>query len=762
MSNTARELDLAIEGMTCASCVAHVERALAKVDGVEAVSVNLATERAHLRLSPQVTPATLIQKVERAGYGAHLVENADQPETSAKRERERIVLARQFKWSLIATLPVFILEMGSHIIPAFHHWLMANLGVWNWIIQAILTTVVMFGPGRIFYLKGLPALARLAPDMNSLVALGSLSAWAYSLVATFAPELLPNGTVNVYYEAAAVIVTLILLGRLMEANARGRTSDAIAQLVKLQPQTATRLHDGQTEIVDIAAIQPNDLLLVRPGERIPLDGEIIEGNSFVDESMMTGEPIPVSKTPGAEVIGGTINTNGSLTYKVTKTGKDTMLARIIELVEAAQGEKLPIQALVDQVTRWFVPVVILIALITFGIWLVFGPDPALSFALVNAVAVLIIACPCAMGLATPTSIMVGTGRAATMGLLFRRGSALQSLAEIKTIAFDKTGTLTLGKPQLTDFEIVAGFDRSQLLSLAVAAEQHSEHPIAQALIDAAREANASPGTLESFEAIPGYGLRAQVSGQTVLIGADRLFKQQGIELSIFANAATTLASEGKTPIYMAVNNKIAAIMALADTIKPSTLPALNALHNLGFKIAMITGDNQRTANAIAKKLGIDEVIAEVLPDQKVAALKKLREQHGTIAYVGDGINDAPALAEADLGLAIGTGTDIAIESADLVLVSGDLQGVPKSIALARATMRNIKQNLFWAFAYNAALIPLAAGIAYPFFGILLSPMLAAGAMALSSVFVVTNALRLRRWQDTSLRHQQDIKEATHE
>ncbi len=759
MSNTAHELDLAIEGMTCASCVAHVERALAKVDGVQAVSVNLATERAHLRLSQPVASTTLIQKVERAGYSARLVENVDQPETSAKREHERIALTQQFKWSLIATLPVFILEMGSHIIPALHHWLMANLGIWNWIIQAILTTVVMFGPGRIFYLKGLPALARLTPDMNSLVALGSLSAWAYSLVATFTPELLPEGTVNVYYEAAAVIVTLILLGRLMEANARGRTSDAIAQLVKLQPQTATRLLNGQTEIIDIAAIQPNDLLLVRPGERIPLDGEIVEGSSFVDESMMTGEPIPVSKAAGAEVIGGTINTNGSLTYKVTKTGKDTMLARIIELVEAAQGEKLPIQALVDQVTRWFVPVVIVIALITFGVWLVFGPEPALSFALVNAVAVLIIACPCAMGLATPTSIMVGTGRAATMGLLFRRGSALQSLAEIKTIAFDKTGTLTLGKPQLTDFEVAVGFDKNILLSLAVTAEQHSEHPIAQALIDAATAANVTSGTLETFEAIPGYGLRAQVSGQTVLIGADRLFKQQNIELSIFTNTATTLASEGKTPIYMAVDNKIAAVMALADTIKPSTLPALNALHSLGFKIAMITGDNQRTANAIAKKLGIDEVIAEVLPDQKVAALKKLREQHGVIAYVGDGINDAPALAEADLGLAIGTGTDIAIESADLVLVSGDLQGVPKSIALARATMRNIKQNLFWAFAYNAALIPLAAGIAYPFFGVLLSPMLAAGAMALSSVFVVTNALRLRRWQDTSLRHQQDVKEA---
>lgn len=746
MTTATNELDLAIEGMTCASCVSHVERALAKVEGVQAVSVNLATERAHLQLSQPVATATLIQKVERAGYGAHLVEAKTQQNTSARHEQERLALAQQFTWSLIATLPVFVLEMGAHLIPAFHHWLMANLGHWNWIIQALLTTLVMFGPGRVFYLKGLPALARLAPDMNSLVALGSLAAWTYSLVATFIPELLPQGTVNVYYEAAAVIVTLILLGRLMEANARGRTSDAIAQLVKLQPQTATRLRDGQTETIEIARILPGDLLLVRPGERIPLDGDIVDGSSFVDESMMTGEPIPVSKSAGAELIGGTLNTHGSLTYKVSRIGKDTMLARIIDLVEAAQGGKLPIQALVDQITHWFVPAVILVALITFGAWLVFGPEPALSFALVNAVAVLIIACPCAMGLATPTSIMVGTGRAATMGLLFRRGSALQSLAEVKTIAFDKTGTLTEGKPQLTDFEVAPGFDKHTLLAQAVAAEQHSEHPIAQALIDAAQQAGVSAGELESFEAIPGYGLRAQVSGQTLFIGADRLFHQRGIDLHIFSGTAAQLASEGKTPIYIAVDNLIAAVMALADTVKPGTLPALQALHQLGFKIAMVTGDNQRTANAIAKNLGIDVVVAEVLPEQKVATIKQLREQHGAIAYVGDGINDAPALAEADLGLAIGTGTDIAIESADLVLVSGDLQGVPKSIALARATMRNIKQNLFWAFAYNVALIPLAAGIAYPFSGVLLSPMLAAGAMALSSVFVVTNALRLRRWQ----------------
>jgi Cu+-exporting ATPase len=541
-------------------------------------------------------------------------------------------------------------------------------------------------------------------------------------------------------------VTLILLGRLMEANARGRTSDAIAHLVRLQPRNATRVQDGTQETVDIESLQPNDQVLVRPGERIPLDGEIIKGNSFLDESMMTGEAIPVGKSPGDTVIGGTLNTNGSFTYRVTRTGKDTLLAQIIDLVETAQGSRLPIQALVDQITRWFVPAVMLIAALTFLVWLIFGPEPTLGFALVNAVAVLIIACPCAMGLATPTSIMVATGSAAGSGLLFRRGSALQTLAGVKTIAFDKTGTLTLGQPILTDFIVAPGFDKNAVLALAAAAEQHSEHPIANALMEAATAAKIAPGTLESFEAIPGYGLKATVSGNEIYIGADRLFEKNGIALETFHTTSQQLAGDGKTPIYVSINNQIAAIMALSDMLKPGTVAAINSLHALGFNVAMITGDNQRTAAVIAKKTGIDVVIAEVLPNQKVAAVKELRKQHGAIAYVGDGINDAPALAEADVGLAIGSGTDIAIESADVILVSGDLLGVPKSISLARATMRNIKQNLFWAFAYNAALIPLAAGLAYPAFEILLSPMLAAGAMALSSVFVVTNSLRLRRWQ----------------
>lgn len=746
MNRPPQDYELTIQGMHCASCVGRVERALAAVDGVTEVSVNLATARAHLTTSPSVTASLLIDTVKQAGYSATVAQRGDTQQLAHQHEEEYHQLGQQLRWAAVATLPVFIMEMGGHLIPALHHWLMATLGPWNWIIQALLTTLVMFGPGRGFYVTGIPALLRGAPDMNSLVAVGSLAAWGYSLVATFFPSVLPAGTVNVYFEAAAVIVTLILLGRLLEARARGRTSDAIARLIKLQPHTATRIRNGVQETLDVVQIQPGDLLMVRPGERIPLDGTLTEGDSYVDESMMTGESMPVHKQAGDEVVGGTLNAHGAFQYRVTKTGDDTLLAQIIQLVETAQASKLPIQALVDRVTRWFVPGVMFIALLTFGLWLAFGPEPALSFALVNAVAVLIIACPCAMGLATPTSIMVGTGRAASMGLLFRRGAALQALADVTTIAFDKTGTLTQGQPQLTDIILAPGFERSAVLALAAAAESSSEHPIARALMQATQEEHLALGTLESFEALAGYGIKARVAGHDIAIGAPRLMAAQGVDVTPLAARAQQLAEAGKTPVFIAQDQQLAALVALADTLKPGTAEALKQLHQMGFHIAMISGDNTRTAHAIAQQLDIDKVMAEVLPDQKVEALKQLREQYGAIAFVGDGINDAPALAEADLGLAIGTGTDIAIDSADVVLVSGDIQGVPKSIALARATLRNIQQNLFWAFAYNVALIPLAAGLAYPFWGLLLSPMLAAGAMALSSVFVVTNALRLRRWQ----------------
>jgi Au+-exporting ATPase len=595
-------------------------------------------------------------------------------------------------------------------------------------------------------MTGLPALLRMAPDMNSLVAVGTAAAYGYSVVATFAPGLLPAGTVNVYYEAAAVIVALILLGRFLEARAKGRTSEAIKRLVGLQAKFAHVLRDGRIVDIPINEVVLDDFVEVRPGERIPVDGEVTEGSSFVDESMITGEPVPVEKLAGSTVVGGTVNQTGALTLRATAVGGQTMLAQIIRLVEQAQGSKLPIQALVDKVTMWFVPAVMLAALLTFLVWLAFGPSPALTFALVNAVAVLIIACPCAMGLATPTSIMVGTGRGAEMGVLFRKGEALQLLKDARVVAVDKTGTLTEGRPILTDLEIAAGFDSSQVLAKVAAVESRSEHPIARAIVKAAAEQEIELPALADFESVTGMGIRASVDGSRVEVGADRFMRALGLDVGAFARTAERLGNEAKSPLYAAIDGRLAAIIAVADPIKPSTPGAIAALHQLGLKVAMITGDNARTAQAIAKQLGIDEVVAEVLPEGKVEAVRRLKAAHGRTAFVGDGINDAPALAEADVGMAIGTGTDVAVESAEVVLMSGNLQGVPNAIALSKATIGNIRQNLFWAFGYNTALIPVAAGVLYPAYGVLLSPIFAAGAMALSSVFVLGNALRLRRFQ----------------
>jgi Au+-exporting ATPase len=598
-------------------------------------------------------------------------------------------------------------------------------------------------PGIRFYDKGLPALWRLAPDMNSLVAVGSLAAYGYSLVATFAPSFLPPGTINVYYEAAAVIVTLILLGRLLEARAKGRTSAAIKRLVGLQAKAARVRRDGRTVDLPISSVVSGDIVEVRPGERIPVDGEVVEGDSYVDESMIAGEPLPVSKTVGSEVVGGTVNQTGAFAFRATAVGGYTVLSRIIRMVEEAQGSKLPIQAMVDRVTMWFVPAVMAVAALTFVAWLSFGPSPALTFALVNAVAVLIIACPCAMGLATPTSIMVGTGRGAELGVLFRKGEALQLLKDAGVVAVDKTGTLTEGKPALTDLELAIGFDRATVLGLVASVEARSEHPIARAIEDAASGEGVALRPLSAFESLTGLGVRATVGGQRVEVGSARYMAELGHDVAGFAGVAERLANEGKSPLYAAIGGKLAAILAVADPVKATTPQAIKALHDLGLKVAMITGDNARTAKAIAARLGIDEVVAEVLPDGKVEALRRLKGQHGKVAFVGDGINDAPALAEADVGLAIGTGTDIAIESADVVLMSGDLRSVVNAIALSKAAIGNIRQNLFWAFAYNVVLIPVAAGVLYPINGTLLSPVFAAGAMALSSVFVLGNALRLR-------------------
>ncbi len=743
----ATTVELAVEGMTCASCVGRVERALQAVPGVVEASVNLATGRA--RVLGNADAAALLAAIGKAGYAGRPIQAGlgDDAQAAERKDAEYTALKRDLIVATALALPVFVLEMGSHLVPGMHALVMRSIGMQaSWILQFVLTTLVLAGPGRRFYLKGLPALLRLAPDMNSLVAVGTLAAYAYSVVATFAPDMLPVGTVNVYFEAAAVIVTLVLLGRLLEARAKGRTSAAIQRLVGLQPKLARVWRDGRFNDLPIDQVGEGDRVEVRPGERVPVDGEVIEGDSFVDESMITGEPVPVEKGVGSAVVGGTVNQTGAFTLRATAVGAQSVLAQIVRLVEQAQGAKLPIQALVDKVTMWFVPAVMLAALVTFLVWLALGPEPALGLALVNAVAVLIIACPCAMGLATPTSIMVGTGRGAELGVLFRKGEALQLMKDAQVVALDKTGTVTEGRPLLTDLETAAGFEHAQVLGAVAAVESRSEHPIARAIVDAAAGQGIALPAPDGFESVTGMGVRARVDGVPVEVGADRYMRALGLDPDMFAATAARLGGEGKSPMYAAIDGRLAAIIAVADPVKPSSRAAIDALHGLGLKVAMITGDNARTAHAIAAQLGIDEVVAEVLPAGKVDAVKRLQAEHGKVAFVGDGINDAPALAQADVGLAIGTGTDVAVESADVVLMSGSLQGVPTAIALSRATISNIRQNLFWAFAYNTALIPVAAGVLYPAFGILLSPILAAGAMAMSSVFVLGNALRLRRFQ----------------
>jgi len=742
----ARTVELSISDMTCASCVGRVERALKTVPGVLSANVNLATETAQVSVVGSPDEA-LTAAVSRAGYAASVARPESRAVDAAaeRRQAEATALRRACLTAGALALPVFVLEMGSHLVPALHHLILDTIGQrTNWIIQFVLTSLVLFGPGLRFYRLGVPALLRGAPDMNALVVLGASAAYLYSTVATFLPALLPAGTVAVYFEAAAVIVTLILLGRYLEARAKGRTSDAIRRLVSLQPMRARVVTEQGVREVDIAEVRAGDVVQVRPGERIPVDGLVTEGSSFIDESMVSGEPIPVEKTAGAEVVGGTVNQTGALSFRATRVGGDTLLAQIIRMVEHAQGAKLPIQALVDRVTMWFVPAVMAAAAITFLIWLAVGPSPALTFALVNAVAVLIIACPCAMGLATPTSIMVGTGRAAELGVLFRKGEALQQLRDARVVAVDKTGTLTRGKPELTDLTTRGGLDADKVLALVAAVEARSEHPIARAIVEAAIARGLAVPDITGFESLTGLGVHARIDGHAVSVGADRFMAHLGLDVAVFAQESDALAREGKTPLYAAVDGELAAMLAVSDPIRDSTPGAIRALHGLGLKVVMITGDNRHTAAAVAARLGIDDVVAEVLPDGKVQAVRRLQQEHGTLAFVGDGINDAPALAQADIGIAIGTGSDIAIESADVVLMAGDLTGVYRAIALSRATLRNIGQNLFWAFAYNVALIPVAAGALYPWNGTLLSPIFAAGAMALSSVFVLGNALRLRR------------------
>lgn len=738
--------DYAVSGMNCSSCVGRIEKALAQSPIVISYQVNLATKQAHVQLLAGEEPETISQWLTEHNYPSTLLADNQRKadDLNTRQAAEQTHLKKQLKYAFLFATPLFILEMGAHFIAPFHAFLQRTFETQHlWYVQAILAALVLFGPGREILIMGWHGLRRLAPDMNSLVALGTLSAFSYSMIATFVPKILPAETVNVYFEASAVIIALILLGRFLEARAKGSAADAIKRLINLQPNEARVLVNGKVLDKPVAEIRLGEILDIRPGERIALDGVVVDGQSFVDESMLTGEPIPVEKAQDAQVIGGTVNQTGSLQIKVQQVGANTVLAHIIRLVEQAQGSKLPIQGLVDRITLWFVPAVMVAALLTFIAWLIFAPAPAISLALVNAVAVLIIACPCAMGLATPTSIMVGTGRAAQLGILFRQGQALQNLKNVKVIAVDKTGTLTEGQPQLTDFTVTDTYQEDPVLALIAAVEQQSEHPIAQAIVQAAEQRELQIPSISEFQSITGMGVQATVDSQQIQIGADRFMTSLNINTDQFAEQAQQLGEQGKSPLYAAIGGRLAVMLAVSDPIKVSSKAAIEHLHAQGLKVAMITGDNQHTADAIAKQLGIDHVVAQVMPEGKVEAVKKLQEQYGQVAYVGDGINDAPALAAADVGIAIGTGTDVAMDAADVVLMSGHLTGVINALALSKATLRNISQNLFWAFAYNIALIPVAAGILYPFNGTLLSPVLAATAMALSSVFVVTNALRLR-------------------
>ncbi|WP_316976377.1 heavy metal translocating P-type ATPase [Shumkonia mesophila] len=741
-------LEMGIGGMTCASCVARVEKALAKVPGVIAAGVNLATEKATVSFLPDMTgPERLDEAVRKAGYEPQRAAAggpAGEDREQAARNAEIAELRRSVFFAAAFTVPLVAIAMARHL-PALHMVFMEVLPetAWGW-IELALTMPVMLYAGRRFYRSGWAELRHLSPGMNSLVMIGSNAALLYSLLALLAPGLFPAGTATYYFEAAAVIVTLILVGRYLEAVAKGRTSAAIKKLMQLQAKTARVRRDGGEIEIAIDAVVPGDVVLVRPGERIPVDGRVIEGASFVDESMITGEPVPADKRAGDEVVGGTVNGNGAFAFAATRVGADTVLARIIKLVEDAQSGKPPIQRVADRIAAVFVPVVMVIAAVTFGIWMAFGPEPTLSFAFVATVSVLLIACPCAMGLATPTAIMVGTGKGAEMGVLIRQGAALESLAGIDTVILDKTGTLTLGRPTLTDFRLIGDDDEATVLALIAAAEAGSEHPIAQAIVKAAKARGLVPPAVETFVAEPGYGIEATVAGRRVQVGADRYMTKLGLDLGQAGETAARLAAEAKTPLYAAIDGRLAAVVAVADPVKPGGAEAIAALHGLGLTVAMLTGDNRRTAEAVATAVGIDRVLAEVLPDQKAAEVKRLQGEGRKVAFVGDGINDAPALAQADAGIAIGTGTDIAIEAGDVILMAGDLGGIVNAVMLARRTLSTIRGNFVWAYAYNVALIPLAAGAFYPVFGLLLNPMLAAGAMSLSSLFVLGNSLRLRR------------------
>jgi Cu+-exporting ATPase len=736
------KVSLPIQGMTCASCVDKVEKALKGLDGVISANVNLASERATVEYIPSLVGMSDFKRAVSSAGDYQVLEEEREDQERIARERYYKQLKTRFFISAALTALILIGSM-KRFIPGLNAFPSSAMHY----ILFFLTLPVLFWAGRQFFRGAWGALKHFSADMNTLVAVGTSAAFIYSSVATFYPVIFSRSGLRpeVYFDTAAVIITLILLGKVLEARAKGRTSEAIKKLMGLQAKTASVIRDGKEVDIPIDEVLSGELIVVRPGEKIPVDGVIEEGSSTIDESMITGESMPVVKKVDDEVIGATLNKTGSFRFRATKVGKDTMLAQIIRLVQEAQGSKAPIQRMADKIAAIFVPVVITIALVTLTIWLIWGPEPVLTLALLSFVSVLIIACPCSLGLATPTAIMVGTGRGAEMGVLIKNAESLERVYKIDAIVFDKTGTLTRGEPMVTDIVGFNGFEAHEVLKLAASAEKASEHPLAEAIVRKAEREELKLSEIEDFNAIPGKGIKTKVKGQEVLLGNQQLMEEAHIELQLIKDKAEILAQEGKTLVFVSLQNKIVGLIGIADTLKEGSFEAVRELKNLGIEVIMLSGDNRKTASAIAHKLDIKRVLAEVLPEDKAQEVKKLQSEKKIVAMVGDGINDAPALAQADIGVAIGSGTDVAIEAADITLIRDDLRGVVSAIKLSHQTLKIIKQNLFWAFGYNTLAIPIAAGVLYPFFGILLNPMIAAAAMAFSSVSVVTNSLRLRRF-----------------
>ncbi|PHS34213.1 MAG: copper-translocating P-type ATPase [Alkaliphilus sp.] len=740
------EVVIPIEGMSCMSCVGSIEKALNKQDGVKYIAVNLTTGKAKIKYNSKEVKLSQIKSIiEKLGFKVLEIEVEKKNDLERlSKDKEASELKKKFIFAGIFAIPLLIVSMGTMLGLTLPNIIDPLANSLNFALLQLILSVPALIAGHSIHEKGLKSLFNRNPNMDSLIAIGTTSAFTYGMYAIYQIIIGNHHMVmNLYFETYTVIITLILLGRFLEAKSKGRTSDAIKKLIGMQPKTAQIIQDGEEVTVQIEEVEVGDIVFVKPGEKLPVDGTVVEGYTSIDESMLTGESMPVEKQVGDKVVGGSINKNGAIKYEAKKVGEDTALSQIIRLVEEAQSSKAPIAKLADVIAGYFVPVVISIAILAATIWLIAGQS--LVFSLTIFITVLVISCPCALGLATPTAIMVGTGKGAENGVLIKSGEALETAHKIKTVVLDKTGTITEGKPVVTDIIVQNGVTEDELLILAASSEKGSEHPLGEAIVNKFSEKNLEFKKTDKFTAIPGHGIEVEIEGKKVILGNKKLMDDKNISINL-TEESDKLANQGKTPMYIAIEGSLVGIIAVADVVKKNSKKAIEKLHELGIEVAMITGDNKRTAEAIAKQVGIDRVISEVLPEEKSKEIKKLQEKGKVVAMVGDGVNDAPALAQADIGIAIGSGTDVAIESADIVLVRSDLVDVATAIKLSKKTITNVKQNLFWAFAYNIAGIPLAAGVFYALGGPLLDPMFAAGAMALSSISVVSNALRLKNFK----------------